>query len=58
MSITNINQTEKVKVLFRLLDNQENIETACSKAGLNIETTKKFLSLGSVINSVSTPNFS
>ena len=45
MSIRNINQTEKVKVLFRLLDNQENIETACSKAGLNVEITKKFLSL-------------
>ncbi len=45
MSIRNIKQTEKVKVLLRLLDNQENIETACSKAGLNIEVTKKFLSL-------------
>ncbi|MFT5659704.1 MAG: hypothetical protein ACI9TV_000326 [Sulfurimonas sp.] len=45
MSITNIKQTEKVKVFLRLLDNQENIEIACSKAGLNIETTKKFLSL-------------
>ncbi len=45
MSIRNIKQTEKVKVLLRLLDNQENIETACSKAGLNVEVTKKFLSL-------------
>ena len=45
MSRKNINQTEKVKVLLRLLDNQENIEIACSKAGLNIELTKKFLSL-------------
>lgn len=45
MSITNIKQTEKVKVFLRLFDNQENIEIACSKAGLNIETTKKFLSL-------------
>ena len=45
MSITNIKQTEKVKVLLRLLDNQENIEVACSKAGLNIEVIKKFLSL-------------
>jgi len=45
MSITNIKQTEKVKVLLRLLDNHENIEIACSKAGLNIEVTKKFLFL-------------
>ncbi len=45
MSIRNIQQTEKIKVLLRLLDNQENIEIACSKAGLNIELTKKLLSL-------------
>ncbi|EDZ63380.1 hypothetical protein SMGD1_1817 [Sulfurimonas gotlandica GD1] len=45
MSIININQTQRVKVLLRLLDNHENIETACSKAGLNVEVTKKFLSL-------------
>lgn len=45
MSIKNVKQTEKVKVLLRLLDNHENIEIACSKAGLNVETTKKFLSL-------------
>lgn len=45
MSTRNIKQTEKVKVLLRLLDNHENIETACSKAGLNLEVTKKFLSL-------------
>jgi len=45
MSIRNVKQTEKVKVLLRLLDNQENIETACSKAGLNVAVTKKFLSL-------------
>ena len=38
-------ETEKVKVLLRLLDNHENIETACSKAGLNVEVTKKFLFL-------------
>ena len=40
-----IKQTEKVKVLLRLLDNQENIEVACSKAGLNVAVTKQFLSL-------------
>ena len=45
MSIIDIKQTERVKVLLRLLDNQENIETACSKAGLNIEETKTFLFL-------------
>ncbi|MBT3280102.1 MAG: hypothetical protein HOF69_03170 [Campylobacteraceae bacterium] len=44
MSIINIKQTEKVKVLLRLLDNQENIEVACSKAGLDIQSTKEFLS--------------
>jgi len=45
MSIRNIKQTQKIKVLLRLLDNHENIETACSKAGLNIEVTRKFLFL-------------
>ncbi len=45
MSIIDIKQTEKVKVLLRLLDNNENIETACSKSGLNVEVTKKFLFL-------------
>ena len=45
MSIIDIKQTEKVKVLLRLLDNNENIETACSKAGLNVEITKTFLFL-------------
>jgi len=45
MSIKDIKQTEKVKVLLRLLDNQESIEIACSKAGLNVEVMKKFLFL-------------
>ena len=45
MSIKNIKQTEKIKVLLRLLDNQENIEIASSKAGLKVEATKVFLSL-------------
>lgn len=44
MSIINIQQNEKVKVLLRLLGNNETIETACSKAGLNLEATKKLLS--------------
>ncbi len=45
MSIKDIKQTEKVKVLLRLLNNQENMETACSKAGLNIKLAKTLLSL-------------
>jgi len=45
MSSKNIKQTDKVKVLLRLLDNHENIEIACSKAGLNVELAKKFLFL-------------
>jgi hypothetical protein len=45
MSIRNIKQNQKVKVLLRLLDNNENIEIASSKAGLNIEIAKKYLSL-------------
>jgi hypothetical protein len=45
MSIKDIDQTQRVKVLLRLLDNQENIEIACSKAGLNLEVAKKLLSL-------------
>ncbi|MDQ7045507.1 MAG: hypothetical protein Q9M32_06330 [Sulfurimonas sp.] len=45
MSIIDIKQTEKVKVFLRLLDNQENIEVACSKAGLKVQITKDFLSL-------------
>jgi hypothetical protein len=45
MSIRNIKQTEKIKVLLRLLDKQENMETACSKAGLNIEVAKVLLTL-------------
>ena len=45
MSILDIQQLEKVKVLLRLLDNNENIEIACSKAGLNVEATKTFLFL-------------
>jgi len=44
MSNQNINQTQRVKVLLRLLDNQENIEIASSKAGLNLKVAKKFLS--------------
>ncbi len=45
MSIIDVKQTEKVKVLLRLLENDENIEVACSKAGLDVEVTKTFLFL-------------
>ena len=45
MSTIDVKQTEKVKVLLRLLENDESIEIACSKAGLNIEVTKSFLYL-------------
>jgi len=45
MSIIDIKQTEKVKVLLRLLENDEDVATACSKAGLKIEETKTFLFL-------------
>jgi hypothetical protein len=45
MSIKNIKQSQRLKVLLRLLDNNEKIETASSKAGLNVETAKKLLSL-------------
>ena len=45
MSIIDVKQTEKVKVLLRLLENDEHIETACSKAGLDIEQTRTFLFL-------------
>ena len=43
MSIIDIKQTDRIKVLLRLLDNHENIETACSKAGLNVQATKSLL---------------
>jgi hypothetical protein len=44
MLTIDIKQTEKIKVLIRLLDNQENMEIACSKAGLNIQEAKELLS--------------
>jgi len=45
MSTIDIKQTEKIKVLIRLLDNQEHIEIACSKARLNVKVAKALLSL-------------
>ena len=40
MSITHIKTNKKIEVLLRLLQNNESIEDASSKAGLNIEETK------------------
>ncbi len=35
MSITNITQNEKLKVLIRLIKSNENFNDACSKSGLS-----------------------
>lgn len=43
MSITHIHTNKKIKVLLRLLKENENLEDASSKAGLNIEKTKLIL---------------
>ncbi len=40
MSITHIKTNKKIEVLLRLLQNNESLEDASSKAGLNIEKTK------------------
>ena len=40
MSITHIKTNKKIEVLLRLLKNNESLEDASSKAGLNIEETK------------------
>ncbi|MFT7003437.1 MAG: hypothetical protein ACJAWW_000784 [Sulfurimonas sp.] len=45
MPIKNINLKQRVKVLLRLLNNDEDIKIASSKAGLNVEVAKKFLSI-------------
>lgn len=44
MSITHIKTNKKIEVLLRLLGNNESLEDASSKAGLNIEQTKLILS--------------
>jgi len=38
MSITNIKLTDKVEVFIRLIQNNENLKDACSKAGIKIST--------------------
>jgi hypothetical protein len=40
MSITHIKINKKIEVLLRLLQNNENLEDASSKAGLDLEKTK------------------
>ena len=40
MSITHIKTNKKIEVLLRLLQNNESLEDASSKAGLNIEKTR------------------
>ena len=43
MSITHIKTNKKIEVLLRLLKNNESLEDASSKAGLNIEETKSII---------------
>lgn len=43
MSITHIKTNKKIEVLLRLLENNENLADASSKAGLNIEKTKMII---------------
>jgi len=38
MSITDLKLTEKVKVFLRLIENNENIKDACSKAGIKVSS--------------------
>ncbi len=38
MSINDIKMTDKEKVFIRLIENNENIFDACSKAGISIST--------------------
>lgn len=40
MSITHIKTNKKIEVLLRLLQNNESLEDASSKAGLKLEQTK------------------
>ncbi len=44
MSITHIKTNKKIEVLLRLLKNNESLEDASSKAGLDIEKTRLILS--------------
>ena len=43
MPINNISLQTKLKVLMRLLNNNESFDIACSKSGLAINNAKKLL---------------
>jgi hypothetical protein len=41
MSITNIKLTDKIEVFIRLIQNNESLKDACSKAGIKVSTASK-----------------
>lgn len=43
MSINNISEHSRLKVLIRLLNDNEQFNIACSKSGLSIDIAKKLL---------------
>ena len=43
MSINNISEDSRLKVLIRLLNDNEQFNIACSKSGLSINIAKKLL---------------
>ena len=43
MSINNISKNTRLKVLIRLLNDNEQFNIACSKSGLSINVAKKLL---------------
>tara|TARA_B100001063_G_scaffold238795_1_gene261430 strand:- start:4328 stop:4564 length:237 start_codon:yes stop_codon:yes gene_type:complete len=47
MSITHIKTNKKIEVLLRLLKENESLQDASSKAGLNIEKTKLIMNKNS-----------
>ena len=49
MSINNISEHTRLKVLIRLLNNNEQFNIACSKSGLSINVVKKLLDKNDLI---------
>ena len=49
MSINYISEHDRVKVLIRLLNNNEQFAIACSKSGLSINVVKKLLDTNDLI---------
>ena len=49
MSINNISEHARLKVLIRLLNNSEQFNIACSKSGLSINIAKKLLNKNDLI---------